>query len=103
MTPLTVAARYAADETISTLLDLGADPDGKALRFFANGTAILRIDLDWDTPLMAAIESNCVTTINLLAPVTHMNLGGALASLAKNQIKLNTIELVALVERAAEH
>ena len=87
MTPLMYAASTAADETISSLLSLGASPD---------------VDAPGSTALMSAIQSKCVTTINLLAPVTQGNLGGALVFLARDKIDLITEELRQLVQRAAQ-
>ena len=60
-TPLMTAARAAADETVSNLLALGASPD--------------KTDHDGTTALSLAIESECLSTINLLAPVTYARLG----------------------------
>ena len=82
------AALSASDETISSLLSWGASPD--------------ETEAKGDTALMSAIQSKCLTTMNLLAPVTQVNLGGALISLAKHKVELKTEELRQLVERAAE-
>ena len=82
------AALYAHDKTVSSLLSWGADPDQTSAIGF--------------TALMCAIQSTCVTTINLLAPVTQLNLGGALYHLARDKIEPMTAELRQLVERAAE-
>ena len=87
-TPLMQAAFYACDETVSSLLSWGANPD----QTYANG----------NTALMFAIQSNCLTTINLLAPVTNRNLGGALYFLARFKIELVTGELKNLIGRAAQ-
>ena len=86
-TPLMTAALSASDETVSLLLSLGANPDKTA----DNGS----------TALMMAIQSKCITTINLLAPVTQVNLGGAIAWLARDKVDVTTVELRQLVERAA--
>ena len=82
------AALNASDETISSLLDWGADPD--------------KIDTDGRTALMMAIQSKCLTTTNLLAPKTTVNLGGALYRFAKDKVELTTGEIRQLVERAAQ-
>ena len=87
-TPLMDAALNASDETVSSLLSWGADPDKTA----NNG----------DPALIFAIQSKCSTTINLLAPVTKVNLGGALDWLAGYKVELTTGELRQLVERAAQ-
>merc|ERR1712218_282428 len=81
------AALSASDETVSLLLSLGANPDKT---------------FDGDkTALMAAIQSKCITTIKLLAPVTQVNLGEAIAWLARDKVDVTTGELRQLVERAA--
>ena len=82
------AAHHASDETISFLLSLGANPD--------------KTDDDGNTALMYAIQSKCTTTINLLAPVTQVSLGGAIAILAREKVDVTTVELRQLVERAAQ-
>ena len=82
------AALTASDETASSLLSWGASPD--------------KTDAEGKTALMAAIQSKCVTTINLLAPVTQVNLGRALGYLARDKVDLTTEELRQLVERAAQ-
>ena len=82
------AALEASDETVSSLLSWGASPE--------------KTNADGRTALMCAIQSKCVSTINLLAPVTQKNLGGALVRLAKEKIELKTGELRQLVERAAQ-
>ena len=71
------AALIAADQTVSSLLSLGASPDKTD-------------DTDYRTALIYAIQSKCVTTINLLAPVTQGNLGGALVFLARDKIRGGT-------------
>ena len=81
------AALHASDETVSLLLSLGANPD--------------KADEDGFTALMSAIQSKCITTVNLLAPVT-LNLGGVIAKLAQYQVELTSGELRQLVERAAQ-
>ena len=68
------AALLASDETITSLLSWGANPD--------------KTDADGRTALMFAIQSKCSTTINLLAPVTKENLGGALIRLATDKVEL---------------
>ena len=87
-TPLMDAALFASDETVSSLLSWGADPD--------------KTDADGFTALMFAIQSKCLTTINLLASRTKENLGGALYRLARDKVDLTTGELRQLVERAAQ-
>ena len=87
-TPLMDAALSAQDETVTLLLSMGASPD--------------KTDHDGDTALTVAIQSKCLTTINLLAPVTQVNLGGALQCLARDKIEVMTGELRQLVERAAQ-
>ena len=82
------AALSASDETVSSLLSWGASPE--------------KTDANGDPALIFAIQSKCVSTINLLAPVTQKNLGGALGRLAKDKIELKTEELRQLVERAAQ-
>ena len=81
------AAEQAADDTVSLLLSQGASPDKLA----NNG----------NTALMDAIASKCVSTINLLAPKTQVNLAGALHWLARFKIEPVTGELKKLVVRAA--
>ena len=83
-----IAALSAQDETISLLLSMGASPE------MTNDYG--------DTALICAIQSKCETTINLLAPVTQVTLGGALRWLAINKIEVMTGELRQLVERAAQ-
>ena len=73
-TPLMCAAMEAADETVSFLLSLGVSPD------------IICTGKGNKNALLAAIQSKCVTTINLLAPVTKENLGAALGWLAKKRL-----------------
>ena len=82
------AAHAASNETIFSLLSWGASPDKSA----DNG----------NTALICAIQSKCVTTIELLAPLTQANLGWALHWLAREKIELMTRELRQLVERAAQ-
>ena len=82
------ATLSASDETVSSLLSWGADPD--------------KTDADGRTALIYAIVSKCVTTITLLAPVSQVNLGRALYQLAREKIELMTGELRKLVERAAQ-
>ena len=86
-TPLMCAALNASDETVSLLLSLGANPD----KTTDNG----------DTALIFAIQTKCITTINPLAPVTQVNLGGAILWLARDKVDVTTVELRQLVERAA--
>ena len=82
------AALSAQDETVTLLLSMGASPDKtNAINF---------------TALMSAIQSKCLTTINLLAPVTQVSLGRALNFLAREKIEVMTGELRQLVERAAQ-
>ena len=80
------AALIASDETITFLLSWGANPD--------------KTDTDGRTALIFAIQSKCSTTINLLAPVTKENLGGALGYLARDKVPI-TEEVKQLFERAA--
>ena len=87
-TPLMSAALLASDETVSSLLSWGADPD--------------KTKVNGDTALICAIQSKCPTTINLLAPKTKGNLGRALWKLARYNVDLMTRELRQLVERAAQ-
>ena len=87
-TPLMAAALEASDETISLLLSLGADPD--------------ETDDAGKTALIAAIQSKCSTTINMLTPVTKVNLGGALRCLARDKVEVTTGQISLLVERAAQ-
>ena len=87
-TPLMLAAGTGSDETVFFLLSLGANPDK------TNG--------EGDTALIYAIESRCITTINLLVPVTQVDLGGAIGYLAKDQVQLTTEVLRQLLERAAQ-
>ena len=82
-----LAAREASDDTVSLLLAMGASPN----QTNANG----------NTALIFAIQSMCLTTINLLAPLTQANLGKALQQLARDKIDPTTGELRRLVERAA--
>ena len=82
------AARAANDETVSSLLSWGADPD--------------KTDVDGRTALIYAILPKCVTTINLLAKVTQVDLGGALFWLAREKVELMTGELRQLVKRVAQ-
>ena len=82
------AALSASDETVSLLLSLGANPD--------------KSDDNGYTALMFAIESKCIATINLLAPVTKVNLGEALGTIARNKADMKKEELRQLVERAAQ-
>ena len=83
-----IAAINASDETVSSLLAWGADPD--------------KISADGGTALIFAIQSKCSTTINMLAPKTKADLGGALYNLASFKVDLMTGELRQLVERAAQ-
>ena len=80
------AARAAADETVSTLLSLGASPDNT--------------DHGGTTALSLAIESKCISTINLLAPVTNARLGRSLVKLACEKVKISP-EVEKMLERAA--
>ena len=82
------AAEQAADDTVSFLLSWGASPDKLA----NNGS----------TALMDAITSKCISTINLLAPKTQVNLEGALHWLARFKIEPVTGELKKLVVRVAQ-
>ena len=88
MTPLIVAACNASDKTVSSLLSWGASPD--------------QTDVNKNTALLGAIQSQCTTTITLLAPVTNVRLEAALGCLARDRIELEPRPLELLVERAAE-
>ena len=81
------AALNASDETVSFLLSQGASPNKPA----ANG----------HNALVFAIQSKCLTTINLLAPLTHTYLGGVLVRLAKDKVDI-TADIKELVKRAAQ-
>ena len=78
-TPLMDAAldesECCSEKTVSALLSLGASAD--------------RTDRDDKTALMAAIQSNCITNINQLAPVTNANLGGAVYYLARYKVDVD--------------
>ena len=52
--------------------------------------------------MIFAIQSKCIRTISLLAPLTQVNLGAALVWLAKYKVELATRELRQLVKRASE-
>ena len=67
------AALFAQDETVTLLLFKGASPD--------------KTDDDGDPALIFAIQSKCLTTINLLAKVTQVHLGRALRHLAYYKIE----------------
>ena len=82
------AALEAQDEMVTLLLSMGASPD----KTMSGG----------HTALILAIQSKCLTTINLLAPVTQVNLGIAVAWLARDKVDVTTGELRQLVERAAQ-
>ena len=82
------AALNASDETVSLLLFLGANAD--------------KTDDGGISALMAAIQSKCISTINLLAPTTNVNLEGALNRLIKDKIQLKSQELQLLLQRAAQ-
>ena len=96
------AALTASDKTVSSLLSWGADPDRTA----DNGqTALIwRASAEKTqaktTALIMAIQSKCLTTINLLAPVTTVSLGTALYWIAREKVQLQTGELRQLVVRA---
>ena len=81
------AARAAADETVSTLLSLGASPDNT--------------DHGGTTALSLAIESKCISTIDLLAPVTNARLGRSLVKLACEKVKISH-EVEKMLKRAAQ-
>ena len=87
-TPLMLAAGEASDETVSFLLSMGASPN----KMNANG----------NTALIFAIQSKCVTTINMLIPVTDVELGKALSAIAFDKLELKTGELKQLVDRAVQ-
>lgn len=84
-TPLMAAAFGGADETVAFLLSKGADPD----LMCNNG----------DTALVAAIQSQRLSTIDLLAPVTQKGLGRALQWLAISQTE-RTPAVEGLLKRA---
>merc|ERR1719222_742348 len=84
-TPLMYAAKKAAEETVAFLLSKGADPD----LMCNNG----------DTALVAAIQFQRLSTIDLLAPVTQKGLGRALQRLAISQTE-RTPAVKGLLERA---
>jgi len=84
-TPLMHAAFGGADETVAFLLSKGADPD----LMCNNG----------DTALVAAIQSQRLSTIDLLAPVTQKGLGRALQWLFTSQTE-RTPAVEGLLERA---
>ena len=77
------AALSASDETVSSLLSWGASPD----KTNANGR----------TALIFAIESKCLTTITLLAPVTQAKLGRALEQLVRKKVELTIEQLRSLL------
>ena len=81
-----IAAFGGADETVAFLLSKGADPD----LMCNNG----------DTALVAAIQSQRLSTIDLLAPVTQKGLGRALQWLAISQTE-RTPAVEGLLERAS--
>ena len=83
------AALSVSDETVSFLLSLGANPDQTS-----NDRG--------HTPLIFAIQSRCITTINLLAPVTKVNLDMAFFFIASGKVDLTTGELRELVKRAVQ-
>jgi len=84
-TPLMSAALGGADEAVAFLLSKGADTDLMCY----NG----------DTALVAAIQFQRLSTIDLLAPVTQKGLGRALQCLAISQTEL-TPAVKGLLERA---
>ena len=73
-TPLMFAAMFGADEAAQELLRWGANPNAVA----GDGT----------TALSCALDSKCLSTISLLAPVTNTGLGVVLGCLAKEQVEL---------------
>jgi len=79
------AAHGGSDETVAFLLSKGADPD----LMCNNG----------DTALVAAIQSQRLSTIDLLAPVTQKGLGRALQWLFTSQTE-RTPAVEGLLERA---
>ena len=81
------AARAAADDTVSLLLSLGASPD--------------ITNHDGTTALCMALESGCLTTINILAPVTNANLRRALVKLSSEKTKIS-VEAEEMIERAVQ-
>ena len=85
-TPLTYAATGAADEAVAFLLSEGASPD--------------LMDNKNRTALVDAIQTECSSTIDLLAPVTTKGLDEALAFLAAYHTDL-TPAIEDLLRRAA--
>ena len=73
------AALGAADETVAFLLSKGASPD--------------LMNKHGQTALVAAIQTLCLSTIDLLAPVTQKGLAEALINLATWQTEL-TLSLI---------
>ena len=73
------AALLGSDKAVSSLLSWGASPDKTA----NNG----------NTALICAIQSECQTTISLLAPVTKVNLGRTRENLTRDNVELVTGEL----------
>ena len=80
------AAMISSDETVAFLLSKGASPD---LMDSLNQTALA----------LAASQSHCSSTINLLAPVTKMGIGNVLGKLALFQAEM-TPSVTDLVRRA---
>ena len=76
MTPLMAAALYGADQVISLLLSREADPD--------------RTDQHGGTPLILAIQSGVVPTIETLAELTNKELGRALYNLARERVEVHS-------------
>ena len=69
-----LTAFEAADEAVAFLLSKGADPD--------------LMDEEGRTAFVAAIQTKCSSTIDLLAPVTQKGLGLALVNLATWGVEL---------------
>ena len=81
------AARVGADNMVTFLLSVGADPD--------------LTDILDKTALIHAIDNKCHSTIALLAPLTRKSYGAVLASLARSQPPEMTHPLQDLITRAA--
>ena len=77
------AALLASDDTVSSLISWGSLPD--------------RTDANGRTALIFAIESKCLTTISLLAPVTEAKLGRALEQLVRKKVELTIEQLRSLL------
>ena len=83
------AAMIGADDTVSFLLSQGAQPS--------------QTDNSGNTAPIFAIQSKCVTTINLMVPFIEENLGAALQYLAQVRMESMTCEILELVKRAVKN